>query len=114
MCKGIAAERKRLGGDWAVAMGVPTREHRDMIKEILGSDLVFVILGMTRDTTLKRLQGRHGAGEDARGLIDALIKLHNTFEPAGDDEINAVDIIINLEMKVRREVNRIQLYFIFM
>ena len=109
LCKGIAAERIRLGGDWAVAMAVPTRQHRDMIKDILGPDLVFVILGMTRDTTLKRLQARHGGGleEGGFGFVDALIKFYDIYEPAGHNEINAIDIAIEPEMKPEDVVDNI-------
>ena len=79
-----------------MAMAVPTRELREMIRNILGPDLVFVVLGMTRETTMKRLQGRHG--KNAAGVVDVLMKLYNIYEPAGDDESNAVNIVINPQM----------------
>ena len=36
MCKDIAREQKRIGGDFAIAHAVPTREFRDHIKDQLG------------------------------------------------------------------------------
>merc|ERR1712113_980905 len=49
MAKDIAKERKRLGGDWAVAQALPTRELRDHMRKELGPDLIFVVLHMSKE-----------------------------------------------------------------
>ena len=87
-----------MGGDWVVAMAVPTRAHRDVIKDILGPDLVFVILSMTKDTQRKRIQGRHGEGEEQKGLVDMMMNIGDGYEIATDDEVNAVNVIITPDM----------------
>ena len=40
----IDSERKRIGGNWVVAQAVPTRNMRDVIRKVLGKDLVFILL----------------------------------------------------------------------
>ena len=37
-------ERQRIGGDWVIAQAVPTRNLRDVIRKVLGTDLVFIVL----------------------------------------------------------------------
>ena len=75
LCRDIAQQRRRVGGDWAVAHVVFSREIRDMMRleagcdqqppvhcycrEILGPDLVFVHLKMNKEDKYKRLMHRH-------------------------------------------------------
>ena len=39
-----------------------SRAQRDLIRNILGPDLVFVVLNMTKECQEKRLHERHGDG----------------------------------------------------
>ena len=54
----IEYERGRIGGDWVVAHAVLTRKFRDILRKILGRDLVFVLLSLKKETTLERLSKR--------------------------------------------------------
>ena len=38
----LKQQRKRLGGDWAVAWAIVSQEHRKRARELLGDDLVFI------------------------------------------------------------------------
>ena len=96
MSKDIAKERKRLGGDWAMAMAVPKRAHRDHIKAELGPDLVFVVLDMTKDDQKARIKARHGDKESSAN--DMLLNAYDLYEPATADEKNAIDVLITPEM----------------
>ena len=81
-----------------VAQAVPTRAHRDVIKDILGPDLVFVILTMTKDAQRKRIHARHGEGEEMKGLVDMMMKIGDIYEITADNEVNAVDVTITPDM----------------
>ena len=39
MAKHVQSQWKRLGGKWAVCQAVITRDERDMIKDVLGSNV---------------------------------------------------------------------------
>lgn len=104
MCKDIAKERRRIGGDWAVAQAVPTREMREFIKKELGPDLIFVVLNMTKKEQLERIKARHG---NDKQIVDALTKMHSLYEPATKDEENSIDLTIANEMSRQDVVERI-------
>merc|ERR1719228_1850024 len=63
MADSIGYERKRIGGDWVIAQAVPTRNLRDVIRRSLGKDLIFILLGLKKETIVERLTKRHGEGE---------------------------------------------------
>ena len=52
--KDIAKQRKRLGGDWAIAFACFSRSQRDMVRKALGPDLVFMVMNMTKECQRKR------------------------------------------------------------
>ena len=101
MGKDIAKQRKRLGGDWAIAQAVFTRDQREVLRNVIGPDLVFIVLQMTKDCQNKRLQARHGTDD---GNVEEFVKLlnafHDLYEPAGYDEENAYNLMITEEMSI--------------
>merc|ERR1712141_219927 len=56
----ISKQRKRIGGNWLVDFAVFSRKQRDGLRKILGSELIFVVLNMTKECQEKRLIDRHG------------------------------------------------------
>lgn len=106
LCKDIVTERKRMGGDWVVAQAVPTKALRDHIKKQLGPNLIFVVLNMTKEDQMKRIMARHGDGE-AGGITDWLIKLYDLYEPATEDEENAIDVVVTSDMSREDVVQKI-------
>jgi len=103
MCENISFERKRMGGDWVIAQAVPLRSLRDMMKKQLGPDLLFVILNMSKEDQEKRIKMRHGEDENADTFNEMLMKAFNLFEPAADDEENAINVLVSSDM-TREEV----------
>jgi len=95
MCKDIATERSRLGGDWVVAQAVTSRLLRDHMRTQLGPELIFVILHMSQEEQSARAKGRHG---DMEEVGEFLSKMHDLYEPAGEDEPKTVEITITQEM----------------
>ena len=49
MGKDIARQKVRLGGDFAVAQAVVTRESREILRQLMGPDLVFIVLNLTKE-----------------------------------------------------------------
>jgi len=103
MCKGIRYERARIGGDWVVTQAVPTRHLRNIIREELGSDLVFVCLDMSSEDQIRRLRNRHGEDANILKFIDGLKKMSKVFEPVGEDEENVFNLTVGSDMS-REEV----------
>ena len=74
------------------------RRSRDLCRGILGPDAVFIVLNLTKSCVKKRLEGRHGEGENAEKFNEVLHKLYDQYEPAGEDEEGAHNITVTEEM----------------
>ena len=106
MAKDISKQRKRLGGNWAIAQAVFTRAQRDFLCKSIGSDLVFLVLNMTKDCQMNRIKNRHG-DSFGEGLLNMLFKYAELCEPAGDDEQNAYNITITEDMNVEDVMKKV-------
>ena len=94
MANDIIRQKKRLGGDFAIAHAVATRASRDYIRNCLGDDVVFVVLNLTAECQTKRIKGRHGdqmEGESGNVFGD----MFKIYEPAQDDEPNAYNVTVD-------------------
>ena len=96
MAEDIAREQKRISGDFAIAQAVPSRKFRDVIRNQLGPKLVFVVLHMTKEEQIARVKARHGDSNDS--VNDRLSNMYDFFEPAADDETNAIHCGITKDM----------------
>ena len=96
MAKDISKQRNRLGGHWSIAFAIFSREQRDVIREILGPDLVFVIMNLSRNCRNQRLRKRHKSR--AEEFIRKVEKFVCLYEPAGENEENAINIDITEDM----------------
>merc|ERR1712142_1102284 len=104
MCDDILSERKRIGGDWAVASVAFTREMRDHIRSRLGPDLMFVVLSMDKEELRKRLTARHQGDQQAAELMESVNIL---CEPVGEDEENALNVTVTADMTREEIVDKI-------
>ena len=68
LAQDIKTQKERIGGDWAVAHVVVKKEHRDAIRQVLGSQLYLVNLVMSTDDRRKRILDRH-MGDEAIGDV---------------------------------------------
>ena len=98
MAKDILSERKRLGGDWAIAQAVPTRALREHLRSEMGPELIFVVLHMTKEDQQKRIKARHGDEEEGKSFTDMLLKSYEIYETAAENEPNTLEVIITPEM----------------
>ena len=100
MAKDILKEKNKIGGSWAVAQAVPSREFRDCIRKVLGDQCIFVILKLSEETNGKRLADRHAEmdQETKDGVLALMQKMYKLYEPTGEDEDNSVDVEIGPDM----------------
>ena len=63
LAEDIVRHKQRLGGTFAIAMAVPTREMRDNMKEVFGPQGIFVCLRLSKETNFKRVEARHSGGD---------------------------------------------------
>merc|ERR1711892_1211658 len=104
MSEDIKFERKRIGGNFAIAAVAFTRELRKHIRSILGPELIFVILSMDKEEVRKRVLARHHGEEQAAEFMEPINKL---CEPIGDDEENAVSVAVTTDMTREDVINKI-------
>ena len=64
---------------FVVAFAMSRVTDRDIFREVLGEDLLFVVLDISLDLVKERLAGR-GIGEEK------MAKIHWKFQPAQEDE----------------------------
>ena len=107
MANDVLKQRKRIGGDWSIAFAVFSRKQRDIIRKILGPDVIFVVLNLTNDCTIKRLAGRHGDGDNAEKFTNMLLEFHKFYEKAGEDEDNAFNIMIEEDMNTDNVIDKV-------
>merc|ERR1712123_30325 len=104
MSEDILFERRRIGGNFAIAAVAFTRELRKHIRSILGPELTFVILSMDKEEVRKRVLARHHGEEQAAEFMEPINKL---CEPIGDDEENAVSVTVTTDMTREDVINKI-------
>ena len=104
MCNDVTRERKRIGGNWAIAQVAPTRVVRERIREHLGSELIFVVLHMSREDQKARIKARHGEDES---IIELLTRCYDVCEPAAEDEPNAIHLLVTKHMSKDDVVDKI-------
>ena len=108
MSKSVGSERKRIGGDWAVAQAVPTKNMRDVIRKHLGKDKVtFILIGLEPEATRERLNKRHGESEEGKTMTDFCMKVNSFYELKTANEEDTYDIIVNNEMTPKDVVKKI-------
>ena len=72
MCEDSKKERLRIGGKWAIAGVLFTREMRDVVRECLGEDLVIVVLNIGDDDLKARLSKRHNGNVEELKKLEAI------------------------------------------
>ena len=104
MAGDISSEKKRIGGNWAIAHVLLTREIRENMRRWLGGDLVIVILTMSSEDRRERILQRHEGSTDAADLMDTFEKI---MEPIGEGEENTIQVNVTASMTREDVVERI-------
>jgi len=96
LCEDIISERRRIGGDWAIASAMLfDRKMRQIIRSFLGPELIIIVLTMTEENTRKRIEKRHRGSQQA---VDLLMKFRKICQPAEDDEEGVINIEVDSNM----------------
>ena len=96
MAKDIIHQRKRLGGNMVIAQAINNEKQREKMRKLIGPDLVFIVLGMSKECQKKRVMARHG--EDfPEAFLNLMIKAADMYEPAAAEEENAFNVVITEE-----------------
>jgi len=83
----INNERRRVGGDWIIAYAIPDILSRNILKNLLGDNMVFVIMELSPELQRKRLSDRTPNESE---MVDQLASIYKIYEPAGMDELQAI------------------------
>ena len=102
--KDIDTQKKRIGGNFAIAMDVHSREMRDHIRLTLPY-CIFITLTVTKENQKKRILARHG--EDCSDMIEMFIKFTEIFEGPGDGEENTYNVDITENMTPNDVMNQV-------
>ena len=94
--KDVTRQQERIGGDWSVAFAVFSRSQRESLRKALPG-VIFIVLSLTKESQMKRLKERHGDILDDK-FNDTFTKMQEIYEPAGDDEENAYNLIVTDDM----------------
>ena len=74
LAEDVGSEKKRIGGDFAIAHVIVSKEIRDKMREWLGPDLIFVHLEMSQEDRRARVMDRHMGEANAADLMDVNIR----------------------------------------
>lgn len=106
IAKDIKKRKAKMGLNWAVAQGCPTRYLRDAIKEE-NPEVIFIILLVSPELQVKRIKERTGGKDAPQAVIDMLGKIFEVFKPADDDEEKAFNLEITENMTPEDVGNKI-------
>ena len=105
IAKDVAAQKKRIGGNFSIAQGVTSQELRNHIRLTI-PDCIFITQTMTQESQIKRIKARHG--EDlSEGLLDMLSGIHKLYELPGENEPNTFNVDITESMNRKDVLNKV-------
>jgi len=96
----IKREKKRIGGNFAIATVVFDRQGRDHLRKFLGSDLIIVNLSMSMEERRARVLQRHSGDEISADLMDDFANMMKRIE---EGEPNSIQVEVTGSMS-RAEV----------
>ena len=104
LAKDVGVQKKRIGGNFAVAQAINSQEQRDLIRTIL-PEVIFITLSLTPENQKKRVVERHG--EASLEMLDVLCEFFTLFEGPGKDEKNIYDVSITEDMTPKDVLNKV-------
>ena len=109
LAENIVKHKKRLGGNFAVAQAVPTRNFRDVVKKVFGPQGIFVTIRLSKDTNVKRVEARHAGGDEEmkKSVIEFLNGIYDQYEDAQPGEENCVTVHVEPEDSREDVMNKI-------
>ena len=96
MSDDVRAQKNRIGGTFAIAQAVTSRELRDHIRTVL-PECIFIVLTLTKESQLKRIKQRHGQ-ESSEAIINMMSNIYDLYELPGEGEENTFNVEITDEL----------------
>ena len=87
-----------------MAFAVSDRKSRDFLRAEVGSNLVYLVLNLTKKCQTQRIEARHPGNQ---GLRNMLIQMHEQFAPADEDEADTFNVEIDEHMTPKDVMNSI-------
>ena len=106
IAKEVDRQRKRIGGNFAVAYAIHSQVVRNHIRKTL-PDCIFIVLTLSKNVQRKRLLARHGEKTEER-VIEWLSGIFDLYECPGENERNTYNVDITEEMTPNDVVEKIQ------
>ena len=103
--KNIGIQKARVGGNFAIAQAVQSRDQREHIRKTL-PDVVFIVMSLTKENQKKRLKDRHGDSVDTK-MGEMLEKMFDLYEKPGDGEENTYKIDITEDMTTKDVLDKV-------
>ena len=91
MAADIMKEKTRLGGNWVVAFAIPDRQDRDVLREVLDEEAIFVVLDLEESLLREHLAEKYKDRPDVEEIQTILIKTSKMYKQAQIDEKNVID-----------------------
>ena len=109
LAEDIVRHKNRLGGNFAVAQAVPTREFRDHMKEVFGPQAIFVTIRLSKETNAKRVEARHADGDEEmkKKVLEFLNGMYDQYEDAQPGEENCITVHVGPEDGKEEVMNKI-------
>jgi len=95
MAEDIAKEKKRIGGDFAIAHVLLTVDFRALMRKLLGPDLIIIVLTMSSEDRWQRLIERQPGVEPSTEVLDQFEKI---MEEVENNEQNTIEIRVESAM----------------
>lgn len=113
LCEDINKQKERIGGDWAVAHVVLSKEVRDTLRRILGPDLVIIILTMSKEAKNARLKHRHDGNLQFVEMMEVFENLMDAPDQMCDEpfcitiEVEADETREDVVEKIRKVISKL-------
>jgi len=95
MAEDIGKEKKRIGGDFAIAHVLLTADFRALMRELLGPDLIIIVLTMSSADRRQRIVERHHGDEHSADVLDQCEKI---MEGVKENEPNTIEMNVGSSM----------------
>jgi len=95
MAEDIGKEKKRIGGDFAIAHVLLTADIRAVVRDLLGPDLIIVVLTMSSADRRERILERHHGDEHSANVLDQFDKV---MEGVRENEPNTIELRVGSTM----------------
>jgi len=95
MAADIASEKKRIGGDFAIAHVLLTADIRAEMRAQLGADLIIIVLTMSSADRRERILERHQGDTQSADMFDHFEKI---MEGVQENEPNTIELRVDSAM----------------